>query len=191
MGREEALNRARCQLSVLKVRMGSVVSVQLLLSQPAWLGTHWIGGRQWLCAGCDDGECPGCIGQCSRLVGFAGVAVHVGSRVVPMLLELSSQSWAQLELLSHMDSMDVVPGLVFEASRRRSRGSLRCEPVKMSPVVPELASFDQARLVNAVAVLYRLPLLAVGEDPDGWFLRVRPTLKRQLAAAAGALSGAT
>jgi len=173
MRKEEVLARSRAQLRVLRVVPHHPCEVELLSDELIWAGTHWIDGRQWLCAGGEEGGCPGCACQGSRLVGLTVVGLMVRGRVIPHLLETSALSWSRLEGLARMEGLRVAPGLVVNVSRSRSRAGLRLEPTGL---VADVVPFSEGQLVDAFAVLFGLPLSQGGESADDWAARVGPVM---------------
>lgn len=149
--------RASFQLPLLKIGAGARVFVTLQSIEPVWLMTHWIGKRQFICAGSHSAICAACSHQLPRCTGFLVVLCLVGSRRSPFLLEVTPQSWAGLRLLADMEWGGVCVGGEVELRRSRARGALRIQPSSQGGlVVPELGAF--LRCASAVAVLFGLPL---------------------------------
>lgn len=169
--KDEVLARSRAQLRIVRIAPRHSYRLVLLCDCVMWVGTHWVDGRQWLCAGTDVDACVGCRCQVSRLVGFGLVGMVTPDRIVPSLLEVSPSAWSRLEGLCRMDGLDVTCGLVVDARRPRSRAALRLEPVEHRE---GLRRYTERQLVDAMAVLYGLPLSRDGEDGTAWLCRVRP-----------------
>lgn len=161
---------ARVALAVTRVAGGSQVRLVLQSQRVAWVGTHWF-GRQVLCPRSFGGECEACRGQVARTCGFVIALVDIGQSWRPGLLEVTPSSWSRLEMLCRMEGFEVTLGLEFEASRRRARAPLRLEPIgSHGRQVAELAT--PLRLVESVAVLFRLSLPRSTEEPSDWGVRV-------------------
>jgi len=178
MDRDKVMARSRAQLTLLRVRPGAVVHVRLLPVGPAWFTTHWVGKRQVLCAGDSDVGCPACGLVPPRVVGFVLVLVTVRAEVDRQqlfLLEISPHSWAGFEMGCQFEGIQ--PGQIVwcELHRRSQRSPLKIEPCKVSDVALG-ATFEDRTLMNAVAVLYGLPLMGATEELESWKSRVAPVV---------------
>lgn len=176
-------SRSCWALGVLRVAPSQVVRVSLQGDRWWFFGSHWF-GRVFICSG--DG-CPGCMVSQPRVMGYRVGLVEGSARWRPYLVEASSGTVAGLDGFCTMEGYGSVGGLVVEAGRRTKRSPLRLEPVSADgPTLP--ADRATPATLNAVAVLYGLPLMQAGEEPADWADRVRGVAAAHLSAAvAGAL----
>jgi len=188
MDRSVVLARASAQLPLLKVQPGAVVRLKVLALRVAWFATHWLGRRQVLCAAGRDGECAGCALSPSRVVGFQLVTLVIDRRERLFLLEVSPLAISSLEMSAKFEGVSRLGGILVEVRRPRARGPLRFEVVEECSESIDPAEGD-ARLINAVAVLYGLPLLFIGETVEAWEERVSPMVRSLVSVAAGAVVG--
>lgn len=167
--------RARWSLALLKVPPGPHYRVELGGSKWMVFGSHWL-NRMLLCSG--DG-CPGCVGGAARVMGYRVVLLQEPQRRRPVLLEASCGAIAGLQGLLAGEGREEEPGLTVEVFRRHRRSPLRLEPLVEVPLTTGVP-LDDAVTVNAVSVLYGLPLMAPGEPTADWASRVQPVAAAQL-----------
>lgn len=165
-------------LGLLKVPGGS--RVRCILQGERWLyfGSHWL-GRVLLCAG--DG-CPACRCGASRVMGYRLAVWCDGERRVLYVLEASSGAIAGLDQSAKFHGLDVEPGLEVEIGRKGKRSPLRFEAMRLTATMLQPGDAE-VTLVNALAVLYGLPVLMPGEDAAAWAQRVQPVASSHCAAA--------
>jgi hypothetical protein len=180
---EVDLSRSAAQMPLLKIGSGVVTRCRLESEEFLWLGTHWILGRQWVCAKTADESCLGCSVQLPRIVGMAVVSVDVASHRRPFLFEVGAGAFSRLRGLCLMEGWEVSAGLHFTARRRSGRSPLTLTPECFEEDLASTVFSSQLRLISAIAVLYRLPLPLPNERAQDWAVRVRP-------AAASMLGGA-
>lgn len=170
--------RAIWALPLAKVPSGAVMRASLQGDVWYYFGSHWV-GRVLLCSG--EG-CPGCLHGPSRVMGYrVGLIQHV-EKWRPALLEVSSGAIAGLQGFCEMEGLSDASGLVVELSRRGKRSPVRIEPVSSGgATMPPDRSV--ATVINAVAVLYGLPIMLPAEDPIDWAKRVQSMAAGHLASA--------
>lgn len=171
MRKEEILARARAQLKILRVPARSKCEVVLLSERALFVACHWLSGRQWLCSATEEYGCPACHGQVPRCVGFGIVRLVANLHVDVRLLEFSPGSHARLNMLAEMEGWPVGCGLHVGVSRARPRSGLRMEPLGFASGHDGLS---ESRLLDAIAVLFGLPLTVEGEQSEDWARRVQP-----------------
>lgn len=170
--------RSRWALPLLKVSGGGRATVALVGERFWYFGSHWL-DRMYLCAG--DG-CPGCMHGPPRTMGYRVVMVQHPTRWNPALLEASCLSINQLEGLAAMESLQVEAGLIVDVSRKTKRSPVRLEPASSQASVQVKAQKPFIAL-NAVALLFGLPLMSEVEEPADWAERSREVAAGRLAAA--------
>jgi len=176
MDRAVVLERSRAQLPLLKVNPGALVEVVVAPVGPAWFTTHWLGRRQVLCAG-DEGACLACGSYPPRVVGFVlACAVVAGKRRV-FLLEVSPSSWSRFEMGLCWESVADGQWVRANLTRPRLRAPLRIEVVCGGTSPLDGYEPSERTLVNAVAVLYGLPLMTCTESLQDWESGVQPMLE--------------
>jgi hypothetical protein len=171
MDRSMVVERSRAQLPLLKINQGAVVRLKVLPLGPCWFNVHWIGRRQVLCSGCSEHGCEACGVSGSRVVGFVLCTTLLLGKERLFLLEVSPLAINSFEMSAKFESLSVTDCLWCDVIRPGSRRPLRFEVVEASSVSE---TFDRGlgRLANAVAVLYGLPLMSVGEKVSDWEERV-------------------
>lgn len=175
--------RSRFQLPVLKLVSGSVVRARVESQEVFWAGTHWFNGRQQLCVSDERVVCCGCLEQTPRLVGFVIVTVENNGARRPFLFEFGTGAWARVEFLCEMEGWQATAGLELEVRKGSKHAPLKVSPVSFIevPMNEELRSWR--RQANAVAVLYRLPLVVPDESWVCWLERTMAQRQSILAAA--------
>jgi len=160
--------RSSRSLPVARIRPGSEVDFQLVTPSPVWIDTHWL-NKQLLCPG---DVCPVCGGGGGRTHGFLVVSVRNPVPARLALLELSVASWHRFQSLSKMSDFALMTGTLFTGSRRRKNSPLVCEPTGFSKTV-DPADAELARVLDAVATLFGLPVMKPKETALEWSDRVR------------------
>ena len=194
MDRDFLLGRARAQLTLLRVRAGGVCQAVVVPGGPLWLGSHWVEKRQVLCCAGSAEACMLCGESASRVTGFVLVMVSQlnGSEVTPaqqkrlMLLELSPLSWSGFEMSARFEGLDPCGPILADISRKGARSPLRIECVRAVDGCSEVDVLGRA-LVDAVAVLFGLPLVKDAETAEQWRDRVAPVVARLAAVKAATL----
>lgn len=167
-------------LGLVKVVERSRVQVIVQSEAAELLVTHWF-GRQYVCPGLD---CPACGTYQSRLSVWNVVLMRGGDSLQPRLLELSAQSWARLKFMAGWEDSESLSGLVVDLHRGSMRRPVIAEPAGgRGEVVPLLSS--GVRLLEALAVVFKLPLPGREEASPAYCSRVRPLVVRRLEAAMG------
>lgn len=170
--------RAAWSLPLVKLPGGAVFEAALQGASWLFFGSHWL-KRVLLCSG--DG-CPGCVVGVPRVMGYRVCLVRGAERWRPALLEVSSGAVSGLAGFLEMEGVADVPGLVVELRRRGKRSPLRVEPISTGGAVSSHLGEVRA-LVNAIAVLYGLPLMSPEEEVKQWSERVRPMAAAHLVTA--------
>jgi hypothetical protein len=158
----QALERSRLQLPILKVRSGAVVEAVFCDSGPLWFAAHWVNGRQVLCAGMDQADCPLCGVNQSRVLGMTIVALRVQAASRAFLLEVSPLAFSSFEARCSLAGMPLAEGVLCAISRPRARGCLRIEPYAVVGVGEHWLDGER-RLLGGWAVLCGLPLPLLNE----------------------------
>ena len=186
MDREEVLRRSRAQLVLLRVRAQGECEVEIVPVGPLWLGSHWVDRRQILCTAGTDTPCELCGRSMSRVTGFVLAVVTQLERKRLMLLELSPLSWSGFEMSSQYEGVALDRGVITRLSRSSARKPLRMEVVRAGGPLASVSELE-ARLVNAVAVLFGIPLTQGSESIEEWRDRVTPFVARLAAIGAAKL----
>jgi len=183
--------RERCkwQLRVVKVRGGSEVRGVVLSEGPFWYATHWFGDRQYLCARNEDGGCVGCLEQAPRVMGCVLFDQEVGQERRPGLLEFSAVSWQRVEFMQLAGEFETVLGLQLVARRGRGRSPLRFVVGEQTTVQVPLPIRSWQRQANALAVLYRLPLVSAASSWADWVLSTQEQRNSAMGRALRAIAG--
>jgi len=163
------LNRSARSLPMLKIRAGHEAEIQICSQSVLWLKTHWL-GRQLICPG---PACPMCGGAEGRAHGYVTVILRTGQRPRPYLLEVSPPSWERLISLAKMEQLEVGTGLICTASRRKPKSPLTIEPFGRSENIPT-AEASIRRTLDAVSILYGLPVMRPAETQEQWAARSIP-----------------
>ena len=175
MDRDLVIERSRAQLPLLKINPGAVVRVKVLPVGPAWFTVHWVGKRQVLCAARGESGCMACGVAPGRVVGFVLVTTLLVEKERLFLLEVSPLALNSLEMSAQFEGISTNASVWCDVSRHGARRPLRFEAVEESRYdCPQEAA--TVRLMNAVAVLYGLPLMIVGECVSSWEERVAATV---------------
>lgn len=162
-------------IGLLKIVPGMLAKCTVQSSLPEIVVSHWF-GRQFICPGLD---CPACATYASRLSVWNLVTVEIAGKVQPRLLELSQQSWARVRFMLQMEETDVVAGSVLLLRRSSMRQPVIAEPAAESSVRrEELAGMGV--LLDALAVLFKLPPRRGEEVPKLWLDRIRPFVTSEL-----------
>lgn len=172
MDSQIVVERSRAQLALLRINPGAVARVKVVAGGPAWFQVHWVGKRQVLC--CSDGGsyCPACAIAPGRVIGFVLCTTLLGERERLFLLEVSPLAISSMEMSAKFEGLSTSDSLWCDVTRPGSRRPLRFEAIEASGITaPESAM--RARLINAVAVLFGLPLMRVEETVEAWEERVR------------------
>jgi len=172
---EPTSSRAAMGLPVFKLQAGHTARLSIQSVGPLFMATHWV-GRQIPCAG---PECPGCDLSPSRARGFAIALVEQGQAWRPVLVEASSAEWSRLEGFRVMEGVSFAPGMLVEASRRRSNSPLRMEPISNGGQVDEQFT-SPWRLTSALAVLFQLTPPKPGATVGQFCAAARPVVLHQL-----------
>lgn len=162
MSVEQALERSRLQLPILKIRSGAVVEGVFGGIGPVWFAVHWVNGRQVLCGSMEEEECPLCGVNQSRVIGMTIVSLRLPAASRAFLLEVSPVAFSAFESRCRFRSMALCEGVEAEISRPRARGCLRIEPCGVVGVGEHWLDGER-RLLGAWAVLYGLPLPLLDE----------------------------
>lgn len=161
--------RSAFSLSLLKVSGGSRCDAVVQSSRPIWLDTHWI-GRQILCPGID---CPFCESLPSRSQGYLVVTVDVRDEVKPFLLEFTGTSALRFTERLQFFDLQLKSGLEISLWRKSQRTPLVIEPGASDRLVdPQLA--EDRRLLNAISVIFGLPLCAAASSREIWAEKAMP-----------------
>lgn len=170
-------------LPVFKLQAGHSARLSIQSVGPLFMGTHWL-GRQIPCAG---PACPACASSPSRSRGFALALLETRQSWRPTVVEASAGEWSRLEGLRVMEGVSFCPGLLVEASRRRTNSPLRMEPVSNGGQVDEQFT-SPWRLCASLAVLFGLPLPKPGSSVGDFCAAARPAVERSLQRALAHLS---
>lgn len=176
-------NGAARGLPLLRVQAGTTCDLVSLSTRLAWFDTHYL-GRQVICPG---QACPYCLGEGGRAHGYLVGQVPHGQFRQPVLLEVSSQSWTRFEDLLQLEGGRFAAGLVLGISRKRKNSPLVLEPIG-SMALDEAVSLPENRVLEAVAVLFQLPVPGPDEDWASWGSRVESQAALKVAAAMAACS---
>ncbi len=161
--------RSAFSLSLLKVSAGGRCDCVVQSSSPLWLDTHWV-GRQILCPG---EECPFCGNLPSRSQGYLVVTVDVAGETKPFLLEFTGTSALRFDERLRFFEIELKPGLEISLFRKSKRSPLVMEPGAADRAFdPCLA--DDRRLLNAIAVIFGLPLCAAKSSRATWAVESMP-----------------
>jgi hypothetical protein len=124
----------------------------------------------------------------SRVTGFVLAVVTQLERKRLMLLELSPLSWSGFEMSAQFEGVPLDRGVITRLSRSSSRKPLRMEVVRAGGPLASVSELE-ARLVNATAVLFGIPLTQGSESIEEWRDRVTPFVARLAAIGAAKLKG--
>lgn len=161
--------RSAFALSLLKVSGGSRCDAVVQSSQPIWLDTHWI-GLQILCPGSD---CPLCRSLSSRSQGYLVVTVELQGETKPFLLEFTGTSALRFQERLQFFQLELKSGLELSLFRKGKRTPLVIEPGASDRLVdPQLAA--DRRLLNAIAVIFGLPLCEAVSSREIWAEKAMP-----------------
>jgi len=186
---DEFRERSKWQLRVVKVRGGSEVRGVVLSEGPFWYATHWFGGRQYLCARIEDGGCVGCVEQAPRVMGCVLFDQEVGQERRPGLLEFSAVSWQRVEFMQLAGEFETLSGLRLVARRGVGRSPLRFAFGGHSTDQAPAAIRSWQRQANALAVLYRLPLVSAASSWADWVLSTQEQRNSVMGRVLGVLAG--
>lgn len=164
-------------LLLLKVEAGTRARVCLQSEEPEVCQTHWF-ERQVLCSGWD---CEACGTYASRVAVFQVAVVQRGPEWTPCLVELTASEWSRTRMLAKMESLRLGPGTLCELSRGSRRAAIRCVGVEETTQV-SAALKPRERLIDGLAVLFKLPLRFADETAAAWCERVHSQVARQIAA---------
>lgn len=174
---ESGMVTSRRGVVLLKVQPGGRARVCLQSVHVEVVQTHWF-GRQMLCPGWD---CPACGTYATRAAVFQVALVLQGPEWRPCLVELTASEWSRTRMLAQMEGIEVGPGVVCELSRGGSRSAIRCVVVEATTGVSSVLSTHE-RLVDALSLLFKLPVRNEGEAAKAWIERIRPVVAGQLSA---------
>lgn len=167
-------------LPLLRVKPGRECDIQLVSDEVLWVQTHWV-GRQVLCGG---PKCPICSGGGGRTHGyFVALVRHGSGGPASVLVEMTPSPWSRMTDLARMMTFSISSGLTITASRRRSNSPLRLEPTGNASL-PGDCETSVCRTLDALAVLYGLPVSTTDETLSDWTARVRSRVLRLAADAA-------
>jgi hypothetical protein len=144
-------------VAVIRPCRGVVRRLICQSEKPVWTDVHWVKNRSFVCPG---EECPLCVTQTVRCVGYMlfGEEHGRGKEMTLGLLEFSPGAWSRVRLLLKMvEAAGHVSGQVVNCTRRKERGPVVLEPCEEIGTVV-LAWATRERLIAAVAGLYRLPV---------------------------------
>lgn len=150
---------------MLRVPVGGTLRVELLSGDWIRLATHFA-GRTFLCA--DHAGCPACELLPARSFWYLPVVEHISRR--PYILELSSHASADLEQVAKFAFGAILPGSIFDLSRRGQRKPVRAEAVEMGKAATTVQLEHWASCLMAI---YNLPPFVVGETLEAYGERVR------------------
>lgn len=162
-------------LPVFRLHAGHTARLSVQSVGPLFLGTHWL-GRQIPCAG---PSCPGCVHSPARARGFAIALIEEPNRWRPVMIEASAQEWSRLEGYRSREGVSFAPGMLVEASRKKSNSPLRMEPISNGGPIDEQFTTPW-RLCSALAVLFQLPTPAGGTSVAAFCVTARPVVEHQL-----------
>lgn len=179
-----ALDRARFQLPLLRVRAGAVAEGVVGMIGPLWFGVHWIEGRQRLCGLSSSEDCPLCALSAARILGMTLIQCALSNASATLLLEFSPLAWGQFEERCRFHGGDLREGVRVRITRPRARGCLRIEPLG-TPSHFSMWLDGERRLLNAWAVLYGLPLATREETVEAFTERVKSVVQARARLVAG------
>lgn len=168
-------------VGVLKLRVGESARVTMVSEHRCVVGTHWIGGRSYMCAGIEDG-CPGCDAGPCRGLGYFLATTEFGEASRPVLVEMSFGAFMRLE--------DALPSdwcgeqVTFTRTGKKQPLSFTCEGKRDVWVV---GLDSEWRLLAAVATLYKMPMVGRDEGVREWSARTVSARQRALYDALGSL----
>jgi hypothetical protein len=165
---DPAQARARWALPLLRVLPGASYLVELAGARWFFFGAHWL-ERGLLCIG---EACPGCAVGVPRVLGYRAAILRDGNRRRNVLVEASAGAVSGLEGLLCAESVVNDVGCPVEVTRRHRRSPVRLEPA-VDLAFGSSVALDDSVTLNAVALLYNLPLATPGEPAAEWASRVR------------------
>lgn len=173
----------RTRLKVVKIKGGMTCEFVSRREEPLGFITHWVAGGNYMCPG---EECPACkVALGGRWVGVLPIRVLQADTLRPtQLLEFTGSSWARLLGLARMDGGGSFVGRVCQASRRRDRSALLCEPAGESDY-RKVTPLPEWVLLDAIATLYGLPRCLEDMTAESWTEAARSRAMQRLVTAVG------
>lgn len=152
---------------LVRVRVGEVITCQLLCGQFVRLVTHFH-KTTFLCPEVE--ECDACELLPGRPYWYLPVQDCIYKR--HGLLELSAHACSDLEQKVRFSGFALRPGIQVELSRRSAKKPVGIEILGSSETCP---STRPEEWVSALMAVYGLPALHPGETIDGYGERVKTT----------------
>jgi len=162
---------------VLKLEAAHSTRVCLQSEEVEVCQTHWF-DRQVLCSGWD---CEACGTYATRVAVFQIAVVERGPQWSPCVVELTATEWSRTRMLAKMEGLRLGPGTLCELSRGSKRSAIRCVALEDTDEVSAVLR-TRERLIDALSVLFKLPLRFAEESSAAWCERVHPQVARQVAA---------